>query len=209
MNGWGMDASVATHAPLPNGWDMLMYYDYVTVGTPSALADIARQYGRRVLVAWSMGVWAAGKALPAAGDFFDHAVAVNGTAEPIDDRFGIPPAIYRATLNGFSEETRDAFYRRMCRSRDVLQRFLLAPPRRDVASQERELHAILEQVERREKTPPYHFDRAVIGKKDRIMPPENQERFWEDRAPCVVRDMPHYPFADLAWEELLNDAAGC
>jgi pimeloyl-[acyl-carrier protein] methyl ester esterase len=209
MNGWGMDACVTTHTPLPDGWDMLMFYDYSTVEAPMDLADIAREYDHSVLIAWSMGVWAAGPALAAVTGFFDHAVAVNGTAEPIDERFGIPPEIYGATLDGFCEETRGAFYRRMCHSRGRLNRFLLAPPRREAADQRRELQAIQEQVECSEKPLPYPFGRAIIGKRDRIMRPENQERFWEGRTPFAVRDMPHYPFADITWKELLSDATGC
>jgi len=208
LNGWGMDACILEQAPPPDGWDMLMFYDYTRLDTAPDLAPLVAPYDRVVLVAWSMGVWAAGESFAVSAGIFDRAVAVNGTAKPIDARYGISPDVYRATMDGFSEETRRAFYRRMCHSRDTLRRFIAAPPCRSVESQREELAAILHRSRKEADTAAYPFDEAFVGTKDRIMLAENQKRFWSSvDTPCTVRDMPHYPFADLTWEELLANAA--
>ncbi len=208
LNGWGMDGCVAVQAPPPDGWDMLVLYDYAVLEMPfDDLESLVEPYDRSVLIAWSMGAWAAGRVFATLSSLFDRAVAVNGTARPIDARYGIPPDVYHATMDGFSEETRDAFYRRMCHSRGTLRRFLEAPPARSVDDQRQELEAILRQTRQSAETPAYPFAEAFIGTKDLIMGARNQKRFWAAvGVPCTVRDMPHYPFADMTWEELLADA---
>lgn len=206
LNGWGMDEAIASQAPPPDDWDILMIGDYTRLDPIDDVTAAASEYARAVLVAWSMGVWAAGAACLSLASVCGRAVAVNGTARPIDDQFGIPRSVYRTTLDRFSPQTRNTFYRRMCRTEAARQRFQAALPRRTLASQKAELQAI----ENHAQTVPadvYPFDQVFIGQQDRIIPPRNQKRFWETRKTCTYRDMPHYPFADLAWEELLGNAA--
>ena len=185
-----------------------------------------------------MGVWAAGEAFGHLEGEIDRAIAINGTSCPIDDRFGIPTAFYRATEEDYSAGTRDSFYRRMCHTDDRLQRFLAHPPARTIEDQARELTAIRERVfhpgspgglalpgedETKEvgrgslpapgavspirtpRTCHYPFDEVLIGAQDRIMRVRNQQQSWEGKAPCRVIDMPHYPFFDITWEEILGD----
>jgi hypothetical protein len=204
MNGWGMDTSLFTQAPPPVGWDVFMFYDYADLGQPVALSGLRESYARIVLVAWSMGVWAAGETFAGHTGLFDRAVAINGTARPIDAQYGIDPDMYRATLDGFSATTRDTFYRRMCHTPERLDRFLAAPPARSVENQAAELKSIMAQTERDEPARIYPFDEVIIGKQDRIMRYSNQVRFWTDRAPCRVLNAPHHPFFDVTWEELLH-----
>jgi len=206
LNGWGMDGRCLAHLPPPPGWDLLMVYNYTQRDTPAEAAVLRTRYDRVVMIAWSMGVWAAGEAFASHADVFDRAVAINGTACPIDDRYGISPALYRAMADGFSEKTRNSFYRRMCHSEETLRRFLTAPPARSIEDQGLELHAILDRVEKAAAAPVYPFDEVLIGARDRIMRPENQKRFWADQAPCRILSMPHYPFLDVTWKELLCDA---
>jgi biotin synthesis protein BioG len=169
------------------------------------VAGLKERYERIVLVAWSMGVWAAGRAFADHDDLFDRAVAVNGTARPIDAQYGIDPDMYRATLDGFSATTRDTFYRRMCHTPERLDRFMAAPPSRSIESQAAELESIMVQTKGGEPAAICPFDRVIVGKQDRIMRHGNQVRFWSDRAPCRVLNAPHYPFFDVTWEELLHD----
>ena len=201
LNGWGMDGGVVSHMGVPAGWDLLMVYDYTRV----AAVAVPGGYERVVMVAWSMGVWAAGVALAGRAGEIDRAVAINGTGCPIDERLGIAPSLYRGTMEGFSALTRDSFYRRMCGSGDKLNRFMQSPPARGVEDQGRELEGILEQAAGQDGRSVYPFDEVLIGAKDRIMRPENQQRFWEERAPCRVVEMPHYPFFDVTWEALIGE----
>ncbi len=206
LNGWGMDEAIAAQAPPPRGWDMLMIDDYTRLDPVDDVAAAAREYARAVLVAWSMGVWAAGAACASLASVCGRAVAVNGTARPIDDQYGIPRAVYRTTLDRFSPQARDTFYRRMCRSDAAWLRFQSSLPRRTLAGQKAELQAI-ENHAQGGPAEVYPFEQVFIGRQDRIIPPRNQKRFWEMQTTCTYRDMPHYPFADLDWEELLGNAA--
>jgi len=226
LNGWGMDGRLFDQAPVPAGWDVVMFHNYVDIGPA---ADVTESYDHVVMVAWSMGVWAAGGAFRHLADRIDRSVAINGTACPIHDRYGIPPAFYSATEENYSAGTRESFYRRMCHTGDRLRRFLAAQPLRSIEDQARELTAIRERAEdsgSAEPCPPvahtthggrdsvepfadhaYPFDEAIIGAQDRIMRARNQQRFWEGKATCRTIDMPHYPFFDITWEEILGDAA--
>ena len=43
--------------------------------------------------------------------------------------------------------------------------------------------------------PPGPFTSAVVGSRDRIMPPENQLRYWQGVIPCRTVNLPHLPFS--------------
>jgi pimeloyl-[acyl-carrier protein] methyl ester esterase len=204
MNGWGMDAAILTHAPTPEGWDMLMICDYSDLRVPSEATACLDSESTVVLAAWSMGVWAAGTLTPFAGRIAGS-VAVNGTAAPVDDLYGIPPAIYRATVASFSETNRMSFYRRMCGGAGALQRFLTAAPQRGIADQHAELAAI-ERLAPNSTLTPFPFRKAVVGSRDMIIPSVNQQRFWNRRGDCRVADVPHFPFFHLSLNQLIADA---
>jgi len=153
-----------------------------------------------------MGVWAAATVFGSAGPRFDKAVAVNGTGRPIDDEQGIPAALFHATLNGFSERARDSFFRRMCDGRDARVEFLPHAPLRDVEDQRRELLVLAREAESG-VPPPGPFTSAVVGTRDRIMPPENQVRYWQGVIPCRRVTLPHLPFSRrTGWRELLGES---
>lgn len=207
LNGWGMDAGTIAHAPLPHGWDMLMLFDYSDLSLPAEASGCLRSDSRVVLAAWSMGVWAAGTLTPFAGAI-SGSIAINGTQKPVDDLYGIPPALYRATVASFSETNRLSFYRRMCGNRENLDRFMKSPPERELADQHAELAAIERLATADAAIPPFPFRRAVVGSGDRITPPANQERFWAAHGGYAVKDMPHFPFFHMTWEAIIASATG-
>jgi biotin synthesis protein BioG len=205
FNGWGMDSSICRQCPPPPDWDLLVCYDYISLSVDAAaFEELHDHYDEVVLVAWSMGVWAAGQIFNDGSDLFSHSVAINGTFRPIDANYGIPPEAYQSTVDNFSDETRETFYHRMCHTPERLNHFLAAPPTRDVDSQLDELEAI----QAAGPSSGILFNEVIIGKLDRIMPARNQNAFWKSQGiPSRILQMPHYPFFDLTWEELLGDAA--
>lgn len=205
FNGWGMDGSLFSCASAPAGWDVVMFHDYHRVAEPCGLEGLRDTYQRLVLVAWSMGVWAAACAQSTERVEFDRSVAINGTCRPIDDRYGIPRAAYRATAARFSERARDVFYRRMCGDGEFLRRFEACLPQCALDDQRSELLAIRTQFGAAGEPAPYVFDRAFVGTGDAIVPGENQQRFWKPRAAVRTLDMPHFPFFHLTWAEIVND----
>ena len=205
LNGCCMDARILAHAPPPEEWDMLMVVNYADIHVPAEVSTCLGSGATVVVVAWSMGVWAAG-ALTRAADKVSGSVAVNGTAMPVHNIYGIPPALYHATVTGFSEENRRSFYRRMCDTPDNLRRFLASAPARDLADQHNELAAIETLATAPTAVPAFPFKSALVGARDRIIPTVNQRRFWDEHGGCRTVDMPHFPFFHLSWKELIAHA---
>lgn len=105
--GWGTPDSVA-EAFAPADADILLCSDY----RHTALAFDFNRYRRIGVLAWSMGVWVAERAIQ--GVNVDWAVAVNGTGLPYDDQYGIPCAVFDQTLARFDVRNRAKFEQRMC-----------------------------------------------------------------------------------------------
>ena len=112
LNGWGMNGGTVTAKP-PTDWDLATFFDYRDLEIGESARRLPEKYATVVLVAWSMGVWAAGVFAPQAGKIA-ASVAVNGTSRPIDDEYGIPAVLYEKTVRHFSEKSRASFTRRMC-----------------------------------------------------------------------------------------------
>jgi biotin synthesis protein BioG len=207
LNGCGMDARILGHAALPEAWDVLTLFNYADMSVPAEVHECMESGATVFLAGWSMGVWAAGALAPYAGRVTGSA-AINGTGMPIHDRYGIPPAIYRATVESFSLTNRLSFYRRMCGRQEDLQRFLMSAPERSVADQHAELSALEKHVPGQTVADLFPFRRAIVGSQDKIIPAANQERFWAEHGGCRLVDMPHFPFFHLSWKEIIEDAAG-
>lgn len=200
--GWGMDTR--PFAELEHiGCDCCICYDYTTLDfDTSLLAD----YKNIELYAWSFGVWAASVVLPDAGLPIRHATAINGTPCGIDPERGISPEIFRATLDHLDAASLNKFYRRMCNDRDTLNRFLEVLPDRDIDSLRSELAAIGSGIARHPASR-FHWDRAIVGTKDRIFPPENQLKAWEGNAPVTTVEAAHYlPFRPIVLERRFDKA---
>ncbi len=144
--------------------DVLLVWDY----THLPEAGLALPQGRPVhAVAWSMGVWAAQQVL--AGQPVASATAVNGTPWPIDDERGIPEAVFRGTLEGFSEAGLARFRRRMCGGAAAMQDFLKAAPERSVEDLRGELAALGAAIRARPDVS-FPWSRAIACMGDRIFP---------------------------------------
>lgn len=102
----------------------MICYDYRTLDF-----DTSPLTGYTVIdvVAWSMGVWAASQVLSKVSLPIRRRIAINGTPFPIDEKRGIPPAIFMGTLEGLNEASLRKFQRRMCADGNVLPAFSLQP----------------------------------------------------------------------------------
>ncbi len=177
--GWGADETPFKGYCPPES-DFLICYDY---RTPDFDISVLEEYGEINVVGWSMGVWVAAQTL---GRWQERdknllktsrSIAINGTMFPIDESKGIPPAIYRGTLDGLTEASLHKFLRRMCADGKSFREFLSVTPRRPLE----ELKEELIRIEKRYITSPpcsFRWTEAVAGSNDRIIPPENQVRSW-------------------------------
>lgn len=207
-NGWGMDD--APFQPLgAKEYDVLMLFDYTDLTTEIDFSSLLNGYDEVNLIAWSMGVWVGQQLFTPWASLFRRSVAINGTLCPIDDQFGIPVHVYRATLSRFSEAGRLKFYRRMCRERGTLEMFLGHQPQRSMESQARELEALQEMAgcDREESALYTHI---LIANQDLVMPTAHQVAFWKEREgrERVVFTGFHFPFYGWCnWDDLVDGSA--
>lgn len=198
--GWGMDwrpfASLRR-----TGYDIMVIWDY---------RDLCFNwkplfsYDEICLIAWSMGVFAASVTIHEIAPRITMRIAVNGTLRPIDDRTGIPPAIWRGTYNALSPSTWRKFQRRMCTSAEQFARFSENAPRRTIADLTEEL-AALEGYQFFHPDQITEWDMAIISRHDGIFPAENQSRAWRGNTSVRMMDSGHLPdFAQLI-DRLLID----
>lgn len=170
--GWSVDATPFTQLRCP-GYDIAVVHDYSTI-EPVEIDG----YGEVVVLAWSLGVHAA--ELTCSHLPLTLTIAVNGTPYPVDDRRGIPTAIYEGTAGGLNERALLKFRHRMGapaiprgpRPIANLQTELLGFPRGEVD---------------------FRWDRAIISAADRIFPPQNQREAWQGRAEILEIDGGHMP----------------
>ena len=201
-NGWGMD-----RYPLggldAGPFDVYLLSDYTNLDPIDDLLPELSGYGKRILIGWSMGVWAAQRLFARHAELFQRRIAVNGTLRPIDDRYGIPREIFGATLRDYSDSIRERFYRRMCKEPGAFAFFDAHRPQRDLADQHRELAALQAlDTEFGEQKP--CFTDVIVSGNDLVIPTANQLAFWGDRR---VIGLPgcHYPFFRWrSWADIVN-----
>lgn len=200
--GWGMDWRPFAELDHP-GYDILVVWDYREL---SYNWRPLLKYDEICLIAWSMGVFAASVTIHEIEPRITMRVAVNGTLIPIDDTRGIPPAIWRGTLNALSPATWRKFKRRMCVSAEQYEQFSEVAPRRSLDELKEELIAL-------ETHTMFHvrqitdWDLAIISRHDGIFPASNQRRAWVGVAPTRVLDAGHLPdFNEIINRLVINKA---
>lgn len=172
--GWGMDEHpFIDYRPI--GSDLLVCYDYRSLDFDFSLLEGYREIR---VVAWSMGVWAASCLLQGKGNLpVSDRIAVNGTLTPVDDEEGIPPLIFKGTLDGLNERSLQKFYRRMCGSGEATKHFLERAPQRNIEDLREELRLIGERAVAN-PVPSFTWKIAAIGTDDLIFGAANQHRAW-------------------------------
>lgn len=187
--GWGMDDNVFDHIRRP-GYDIMVIWDYRNFFIDW---NCVSRYSEICILAWSMGVYAASQTIQAIDSKITKKIAVGGTLLPVDDRFGIPEAIYHGTLQGLNAITLRKFFRRMCATHADFDHFMNHAPGRELEELKEELAAIGDRIIL--NTPSnIRWDLAITGNNDRIFPPENQIAAW-NKCNVTVRRMPecgHY-----------------
>lgn len=202
-NGWGMDET--PFIPLQaRSLDVLMCYDYKDLSCESDLFSLMREYPQVSLLGWSMGVWAGQHLFSSKAKEFRRTIAVNGTLCPIHDRYGIAPNLFAETHVKLDELTRQKFYYRMCKTPQVLERFLAHQPKREISDQKEELACLLDKTDCMPVSASIYSD-VVIATRDYIVPTDNQRRFWGEKE-LHLFDGTHFPFYSwTSWDAILHD----
>ncbi|PSJ80040.1 DUF452 family protein [Neisseria iguanae] len=185
--GWGTPDRVAETCAPPHA-DILLCSDY----RDTALHFDFGSYSRIGVLAWSMGVWIAERAMQGINP--DWAVAVNGTGLPYDDQFGIPRTVFDQTLERFDERNRAKFEQRMCADADSLAHYRRLDGHRSHRSLHEELRFLHQAAQADRRTGLLNWHEARIGSRDRIIPAANQSAYWQSRCPITEFDGGHYPY---------------
>lgn len=208
FNGWAMNPASIEHLGLPIGYDLIVLWDYRTENnTP---IEIINSYKYLYITAWSMGVWVANKIVPKhISSNIMEAVAICGTGIPISDEYGIPTDIFIATLNGINEENRDRFNRRMCGGKSLKHLFdsLKSRSTKEIRDELQIIYDrnIEDQCSITELVQNNFWTLALIGDRDKIIPADNQKRYWEclDVKTVIKTYSQHYLFQDIVnWNDL-------
>lgn len=191
---------------LSKNYDVLCCYDYSDNHQEIEIQRLAEEYNRIQLISWSMGVSYGQRQFVQNAHHFEKLIAVNGTLFPVNEIFGIPPEVCRATLEALNEETVIKFYRRMCRSSSILASFLVNRPQRSITDIKNELSVIISGQEQETNEDSIYTD-VIISENDMVVPAKNQTCFWETRKEAKVKKMQsgHFPFYHWKnWDDLLS-----
>ncbi|MDE6231319.1 MAG: DUF452 family protein [Muribaculaceae bacterium] len=175
------------------GWDVAVVHDFTEENLPEGLLD---GYYTVYLFAWSMGVFAAERLLPK--DRITESFAINGTALPADDLRGIPTAIYDGTAENLTPASLKKFRRRMMPSAESYSRLFseAEATEAETANLQQQLKAIRGRMgENPSEREPFRWTRAYVSSEDRIFPPANMRRFWEEKPETEIIELPgeaHY-----------------
>ncbi len=170
--------------------DTALVYDY----EDGALDESEyKGYEKVNLITWSMGVMLAPKLISdTLRSKICKASAINGTLEGIDDNYGIPVAMWDATIDNLSEKSVLKFYRRMCGDAAVYEEYIKLQPKRSLDSLRAELE-FLKKLSLEKTVPSFKYDHAFIGSKDKIIAPQNQIKSCEaSNCPYEEGNFPHY-----------------
>lgn len=179
--GWSAGPEIARGIDLP-GWDVAVAYDFSSL---SLDADFLNSYYTVYLFAWSLGVYAASLTLPT--DRITSAFAINGTLHPVDDRLGIPTAIFKGTAENLSARNLLKFRMRMMRDtnqwKECSQLFDCEPDNDRIEHLRNELLNIIDSCSSTDidasQKQPLQWTRAYISANDRIFPSANMRNAWD------------------------------
>ena len=158
-----------------NHYDLSVVYDYLNLNfVKSFLKD-----RKILLIALSMGVWAANRVLKDIP--LKQAIAVNGTPFGIHERFGISPQAFKSSIDRFDFE----LFKKWCFLSDASKvNFSFAEnPKEELCTL---YEASTEPVEQN-----VTWTKAIVSKKDLVFPPKASECF---KCPVKPISAPHYPF---------------
>lgn len=202
-NGWGMD-SAPFRAIESSDYDVLNLYDFDNILVEDHNWDFLDNYSERILLSWSMGVWAGQRLFCADPTIFSRKIAVNGTLCPVDRRYGIPRDLFTGTMEAWSELSREKFYRRACGSKSVSSIFLDCQPGRTLKEQQDELGYYLNHadcIDQRESI----YTEIVIADKDRIVPTANQVEYWGCSNVAMINGSHFLFYTWKSWDDMLSE----
>lgn len=178
------------------GFDVLIIFNYSNIELK--LPDLT-EYSEIIVIAWSMGVWAA----EVANIKPSMAIAINGTPNPLCSSHGIGTATISATINNWSDAAQSKFNMRMMGGAAAMEAQKHLLPKRAIANQKSELQAIAALSANHKQS--LKWDKAIIGTSDKIFSTANQQKYWAESTKTTILDIPHWPFSRFKeWKSIIE-----
>ena len=183
--GWGMDEHPFLSLAEAE-YDIVVVSNYNDLNPQLSHTELPlNKYNEINIIAWSMGVWVAchtfnhylnGTDNISLQNSLNHCIAINGTPLPISDGYGIPESIFNGTIDTLPLSI-EKFNLRMCGNKTGYNQFKSVEPKRTAEDKKEELIVLKENFT---VCNPLKWTKAVISANDRIFPPQNQLRYWEE-----------------------------
>lgn len=183
----------------PKDKDLAIVYDYRDFDFDNSLLN---SYKEIKLIAWSMGVFASSKILGNNSYNIISSTAFNGTNFPIDNSKGISESIFNSTLDTLNQRNLEKFQLRITGSKIEYEKFKEKNRDREIEDLQNELREIKSQyiINPNEEL---IWDKAVIGKQDRIFLMENQINAFKDKTEIMIVEANHYDYKII--KDLINE----
>ena len=181
-------------------YDVITLYDYASLDFN---IDFSK-YEQIHLIGWSMGVFIASYLKDKLPEL-TSAVAVCGTAIPVDDELGIPHKSFELSLIHAEKGLQGKFTRNVFVEDDLLARYEKTPVERSIENRVNELVKLDELIKSYKFEFSPFYTKVLVGINDKIIPSKNQLNFWHKyNVPVVELDSGHFPFYNYkSWEEIL------
>ncbi|MBD5402251.1 DUF452 family protein [bacterium] len=201
--GWSFDFNPFLKIEFDN-YDVLFVYDYNAMSVPEDLKQLEK-YEDKVLVTWSMGVFAAYLHKDLFNDFTCK-IAVNGTVTPVDDRCGIPVKVFELTLKHSQKGLEKKFYQNVFLTEEDFNIYMQNPVNRSIENRVSELENLYDLIKNTDVHYEKFYDFAIVSDSDKIIPPANQiESHKQNNVPVVMLHMGHFPFYSFSsWKDIVN-----
>jgi len=198
FNGWGMDVNAIAHLK-SDGFDLCMFTNYRNI---EPVRDNMAIYQTIILVAWSLGVWAAEQVISRSDITIHKSIAINGTSCPVHDQYGIPHKIFSMTLQSWNDASKVKFNNRMMGGNQHSKEYKRFLSSRSSNDQKEELQAIYST--HKNLVQPINWSVSLVGMNDLIFPAANQLNWWTGKTKITETSQPHFPFTGFqGWDQLL------
>lgn len=205
--GWGFDDKIFSNSTIldrfnlfcsgvidgycEKNYDIAILYDYRGLEWQDIQRDLDSKYSKKIVFAWSMGVWACENIeFKGVQDFY----AINGTSSVAHNIYGIPISIYDSTMESLSSATLSKFVRRVCDNSSLFNLVKNIGYRQDIEALKEELFYIKSNSLAEPKYPKL-WRSAYVSEDDKIFPFANMEKFWSSRGvKFVIVEWSHFPF---------------
>lgn len=201
--GWSFDETPFKFLDC-NGYDVLMVYDYNEIKHLEIFQQI-NQYEKKILITWSMGVFAAYILKDLFKDF-DYKIAINGTVTPVNNEFGIPIKMFELTLKHAEVGLAGKFYKNVFKTNEEFEKYIKYPVQRSIENRVSELENLYELIKTTKINYTNFYDIAFVSEFDKIIPPQNQKAS-HNKNNVTVKCLPmgHFPFYQFnSWDEIIK-----